>query len=211
MTKDADSDLQTWISFIMQRSKKLKFLGKEVPDEELVVLFLKGLHPVFRPLQIHFAVPGQLPKTLADLIVITRKFASDPIVALELSKLKSSGSSQNMFPAVTTPQPNKKPVCIQFSRNGTCRFGARCKFVHTTTPAARAPEAPQPPRTDARPLKCDFCQNRGHTIDVCRASNAAATPKTTSVLLSEILLRLNPKSIRLLTRSKLMAMKWRSC
>ena len=43
MVKDCGSDLQTWISFVTERTRKL---NKPVLDEEQVAIFLKGLHPV---------------------------------------------------------------------------------------------------------------------------------------------------------------------
>lgn len=154
---DCCSDLQTWISFIVERSNKLAFLKKEVPQDELVAIFLKGLHPVFQQLQVYFSCPGQLPETLDKAIAITRRHAASPAVAAELAKLKSSGTSHNMFP-LTQQQPQKsKTICRQFARNGTCSFGARCKFTHTATPA----------EPGARP-KCNYCSKLGHTADVCR-------------------------------------------
>ena len=41
MQKDCGSDLQCWINFILERAGKLIFLKKEVPQEELVSIFLK--------------------------------------------------------------------------------------------------------------------------------------------------------------------------
>jgi hypothetical protein len=111
MQKDCCSDLQTWISFIVERSNKLAFLKKEVPQDELVAIFLKGLHPVFQQLQVYFSCPGQLSETLDKAIAITRRHAASPVVAAELAKLKSSGTSHNMFP-LTQQQPQKsKTIC----------------------------------------------------------------------------------------------------
>ena len=62
MVKDCNSDLQTYIAYLVQRQKKLSFHKKPVDDEELISIFLKGLHPIFAPLQVHFAIPGLLPK-----------------------------------------------------------------------------------------------------------------------------------------------------
>jgi hypothetical protein len=79
MQKDCNSDLQLWINFIVERARKLTFLKKTVPEEELVGIFLKGLHPiVFQQLQVYFAIPGQLPATLEKATAITRKFAANP-------------------------------------------------------------------------------------------------------------------------------------
>ena len=68
-------------------------------EAELTSIFLKGLHPDFQPLQVHFAIPGTLPNKFEAVIEIVRKYAATPVVALELAKLKSSGLSQHMFPA----------------------------------------------------------------------------------------------------------------
>ena len=45
MQKDCNSDLQTYIAYLLQRSKKLAFHHKPVEDAELISIFLKGLHP----------------------------------------------------------------------------------------------------------------------------------------------------------------------
>jgi hypothetical protein len=174
MQKDANNDLQTWISFMKERSNKLTFLKKPVDEAELVSIYLKGLHSTFQQLQVYFAIPGQLPTTLDEAITITRKFATNPAVAAELAKLKSSGTSQAMFPltAQVPRAPKSKPLCKQFARNGTCTYGSNCRFLHTTTPGPRP--------------TCAFCQNLGHTIEVCRkrlaqqqnASAPAQTPAT---------------------------------
>ena len=58
MQKDCNSDLQTFIAYLLQRQKKLAVLGKPVDDEELISVFLKGLHPIFQPLQVHFVKVG---------------------------------------------------------------------------------------------------------------------------------------------------------
>ena len=52
------NDLQLWISYLAERTEKLGFLGHKVPEEELVAIFLKGLHPVFQQLQVYFSIPG---------------------------------------------------------------------------------------------------------------------------------------------------------
>jgi len=101
MQKDCNSDLQTFIAYLLQRQKKLAVLGKPVDDEELISVFLKGLHPIFQPLQVHFAIPGTLPHVFEAVVEIVRKFSATPAVASDLAKLKSSGVSQHMFPAAT--------------------------------------------------------------------------------------------------------------
>ena len=98
MIKDGESDLQAWISYLTQRAKRLEYLGKKVGEEELIAIFLKGLHPIFQPLQVHFAIPGACSDKWDKVVAIVRKFAATPVVAVELAKLKSS-SSHTLFPA----------------------------------------------------------------------------------------------------------------
>jgi hypothetical protein len=86
MLKDCGSDLQVWISFMMERTKKLEFLEKPVEEEEQVAIFLKGLHPTpFQQLQVYFAIPGNLPETFDAAVSIVRKFAATPVIAAELA------------------------------------------------------------------------------------------------------------------------------
>jgi hypothetical protein len=134
MQKDCNSDLQTYIAYILQREKKLAFHKKPVEDSELIGIFLKGLHPVFQPLQVHFAIPNTLPNKFEAVVEIVRKYSATPVVAAELAKLKSNGLSQHMFPAAAQPRSDSKPLCRQFASKGSCRFGASCKFLHTSTP-----------------------------------------------------------------------------
>ena len=114
------NDLQTYISFIMLRKDKLLFLGVEVPDDELVHVFLKGLHSVFQPLQVHFAVPGTIPNSFEKTIDIVRKYAASPTVHSELSKLKSAGLSQNMFAAIA-----KDKLFCKMSEHAVMEIDAR--------------------------------------------------------------------------------------
>jgi len=133
MQKDGNADLQTYIAYLMQRQKKLAAHGKPVEDEEMISIFLKGLHPVYQPLQVHFAIPGTLPKRFDQVVDIVRRYSATPAAAVELAKLKSGGVSQNMF-NMTPQQTAKKPLCRMFASKGACRFGTNCKFLHTTTP-----------------------------------------------------------------------------
>ena len=167
MQKDCSNDLQLWINYIVERADKLIFLKKPVDAPELVTIFLKGLHPVFNQLQVYFAIPGQLPKTFDGAVSITRKFASNPTVAAELAKLRSSGLSQNMFLAQGVHTPSTQ-LCKLFASSGTCRYGARCKFVHTATPAASHQSSTlQNNQVSSSRLKCNFCSRMGHTEDMC--------------------------------------------
>jgi hypothetical protein len=68
----------------MQRQKKLAAHGKPVEDEEMFSIFLKGLHPVYQPLQVHFAIPGTLPKRFDQVVDIVRRYSATPAAAVEL-------------------------------------------------------------------------------------------------------------------------------
>jgi hypothetical protein len=120
MAKDAGSELQAWISYIMERADKLEFLKKPVEESELIAIFLKGLVPTFNQLQVAFAIPGSSPKKFADAIATTRKFAANPTVAADLAKLKSRGQSQSMFLTTTTvpqaPRTKSQILCRAFCR-----------------------------------------------------------------------------------------------
>ena len=76
MQKDGNADLQTYIAYLMQRQKKLAAHGKPVEDEEMISIFLKGLHPVYQPLQVHFAIPGTLPKRFDQVVDIVRRYSA---------------------------------------------------------------------------------------------------------------------------------------
>ena len=132
MQRDCNNDLQTFIAYIVQRRDKLRFLKADVPDSELVFVFLKGLPSIFQPLQVHYAIPGNDVKDFDSLLVTVRKFAGTPIVASELAKLKSAGISQNVFTATSRATPNNKDkaYCFRFSKTGSCSFGDKCKFYH---------------------------------------------------------------------------------
>jgi hypothetical protein len=168
MQKDAGSDLQAWVNYIEERASKLAFLGKPVDEEDMIAIFLKGLHPVFQQLQVYFAIPDQMPKKFDKAVAVVRRFATTPVVAVELAKLKSAGTSQSMFP-LTAQAPKQKALCRQFARNGTCMYGARCRFAHTATPA-QTPAQTQVSSTQPvpRPLICSFCNKLNHTAEVCR-------------------------------------------
>jgi hypothetical protein len=78
MVRDCGNDLQTYISFIISRRNKLQFLNSEVPQNELIHIFIKGLSPIFQPLQVHFAIPGTLPDEFEKVVAIVRKFSAAP-------------------------------------------------------------------------------------------------------------------------------------
>ena len=56
------NDLQSYIASIIQIYDKHSFLKMDVPQAELIHLFLRGLHPIFLPLQLYVVLPGNLPQ-----------------------------------------------------------------------------------------------------------------------------------------------------
>ena len=166
-----NSDLQSYISFIIQRKEKLSFLEVEIPEEELVHVFLKGLLPLFQPVLLHYAI-NAVPDTLDKAIEVIRKYASNPTVHAELLKCKSAGMSQNIFAAVSTSSRDKA-YCKKFAVNGSCSYGDRCKFVHAANSMPSANES----KREVNFVTCAYCKKKGHTELVCRkrlASNANA-------------------------------------
>ena len=171
MAKDAGNDLQLWISYLVERRDKLHFLKKPIEESELVAIFLKGLPAVFQQLKVFFAIPGQLPRTFDIAITTTRKFASDPAVEHELSKLKSSGISQTMFPMQAAPNNTpsttfKNIRCNLFARTGSCRFGTKCRFTHTPTPANVNHSGTNFNNSTSSKM-CTFCSRPGHVEETC--------------------------------------------
>ena len=189
MQRDCNNDLQTFIAFIIQKRDKLLFLKTEVPDEELIHIFLKGLPSVFQPLQVHFAIPGNDIASFDALVATTRKFACTPIVAAEMAKLKSAGLSQNVFTTISRASshaaPRDKQFCFRFSKTGHCSFGDKCKFYH----AGGGPPAASPSNghiSDTKPRhynasECSYCHNKGHSIDECRKRAARNHRNSTSL------------------------------
>ena len=119
---------------------------------------------------MQFAIPGICPKTFAEVLEVVRKFASSPVMAAELAKLKSNGTSQHMFPMT---ENTSKPICRQFSSRGTCRFGATCKFTHTDTPGnGGSSNGGSNANSQKSNIKCAFCYNKGHTDADCRKRQA---------------------------------------
>lgn len=166
MQREGENDLQTYIAYLSHRQKKLIAHEKGIEEDEMVSIFLKGLHPIYQALQIHFATPGNMPKKYDAAVEIVRRFSAAPAIAVELAKLKTSATSQSMFPMAVQHQPIKRPLCRLFSSKGSCRFGANCKFMHTSTPNQQA--QPEPRLGDGVRLRCAFCYNRGHVAADCR-------------------------------------------
>ena len=54
---------------------------------------------------------------------------------------------------------------MKFTRTGSCSFGDRCKYLHGGNTDQKQSPLDKVTRTSA---KCTFCNNKGHTIDVCR-------------------------------------------
>src|SRR5689334_18128648 len=79
----------TVATIIISKKEKLNFLQSAVPEAELIHLFIKGLSPVFQPIQVHFAIPGTLPGNFMDVVAVVRRFSTNPVVAAELCKYKN--------------------------------------------------------------------------------------------------------------------------
>lgn len=170
MSKDCNNDLQTYVSYIIQRRDKLSFLKIKIPDDEVAHIFLKGLPAVFQPLQVHYAIPGNSITSFDSLVDTTRKFASSPVVAAELAKLKSAGISQNVFNTTSyaiNPNNKEKQYCFRFAKHGSCSSGDKCKFLHSSRPGDKPNVSSEttPARLNAQ---CRYCHYKGHTVEECR-------------------------------------------
>jgi hypothetical protein len=171
MVKDAESDLQLYVSYIQQKQRRLHLYDKALPDEEIIQIFLKGLHPIFNPLQVHFAIPGTCPTTFNAVVETVRKFSCHPVLAPQLAKLKAAGISQHMFQAASTlcqppagnSGPPSKPICRQFARGYPCKFGDTCRFAHTTTPKRNDKQV-----KSKQEYPCAYCLIKGHNAADCR-------------------------------------------
>ncbi len=171
------SDLQSFIAFIQVRQRKLSFLKKSVAEEELVNIFINGLHPVLHHLKIHLRITN--PRKWDDAVHIVRAHCATPEVHADLQKLKTAGLSQHMFPLATqqqqhapatsaTPSTSQRQPCRNFAR-GKCNSGTSCRFSHTSLPNASSHQGG---------LRCAFCFNKGHVALECRKrlSQLAAIP-----------------------------------
>jgi hypothetical protein len=163
MQKEGNNDLQTYIAYLVMRKNKLEAHGKKVDDGEMVAIFLRGLHPLYQPLQLHFAIPGQMPNTFDKAVHIVRRYSATPAVVSELAKLKTPSISQHMFTVTTDATPAEKPLCWQYANKGSCKFGTSCRFTHTASPE---PELSKP--SERPKIRCAFCFNNGHTAKDCR-------------------------------------------
>lgn len=163
------SDLQSYISFIKQRYDKLSFLKAKIEEADVVNIFLKGLIPIFNPVLVHYAI-NPLPADLDAAILIVRNYAANPTVFAELTKAKSAGLSQNLFPAVTANKDRQ--LCKSFATKGNCSYGENCKFLHTAPPLGISNRNPR--RRDV----CSNCRGRGHTDSNCKKprANSLAAP-----------------------------------
>lgn len=164
MVKNCDSDLQSYISYITSRKEKLAFLKTPVPEEELILIFLKGLSPVFNPIQVHFAIPGTLPKKFDEVVAVVRKFSTNPTVAAELAKDKTAAAATVLVASVSLAQkPANKPYCNNYTKNGRCHFGSRCKFSHGISTST--PQQTRTRETAARTVPtCYYCRKGTHTV-----------------------------------------------
>jgi hypothetical protein len=173
MVRDCKNDLQTFISFLLSKRDKLAFLKSPVPDAELIHIFLKGLSPVFAPIQVHLAIPGTLPKDFESVVAIVRRFSSNPTVAAELAKSKGASASVLLSNSMTNGSmaqrdPGKVIYCRLFASTGTCRFGEKCKFSHGMSAANNAQQPSGNRQRDFSGVTCFYCKKKGHTQTVCK-------------------------------------------
>ena len=121
-------DLQSYISYIISRKDKLAFLRSEVPEAELIHIFLKGLTPVFSPIQVHFAIPGTMPDTFDKVVAIVRKFSTNPLVADQIARAKPTANVfiSNTSRYVSRETGRERVLCKLF----TCSYGDKCRFSH---------------------------------------------------------------------------------
>ena len=170
-------DLASYIAYMQTRQRKLTFLKKPIPEDELVSIFINGLHPVLTPLKIHLRIVDA--KRWDEVIQLVRMHCAGPEVAAELLKLKSAGLSQHMFPVTTQPQTQPQPqppqaqgrpqACRNFAR-GRCTFGASCKWSHAPIPNQTPNSGPQ------TWVRCAFCFSKGHVAQDCRKRLAQLNP-----------------------------------
>ena len=177
------SDLQSFIAYILTRQRKLVFLKKAMPEEELVGILINGLHPVMQQPKIHLRITT--PKKWDEAVQIIRTHCASPEMVVELNKLKAAGLSQHMFPLAHPPQqmaptPHRQQPCRNFAR-GRCNSGTSCRFSHTSLPSATlsssssSTPAPSEPRQHNHNVRC---YNKGHVALDCRKrlSQLAAVP-----------------------------------
>ena len=172
------NDLQSFIAYIQLRQRKLTFLKKGLAEEDLIAIFINGLHPVLHAIKIHLRIAT--PEKWEGAVAVVRAHCASPEVSADLQKLKSAGLSQHMFPlqhhhlqqqralapssSASSPSQSansssRLQPCRNFAR-GRCTSGTNCRFSHTALPAA----ATQQTATG----RCAFCFNRGHVALECR-------------------------------------------
>ena len=179
------SDLQAYISYIQQRQRKLTFLKRPVPDDELVNIFVNGLHPILQPLKIHLRIVDVNKMKWDEAVAVVRTHCAGPEVAAELTKLKSAGLSQHMFSMtnqvapVTTQTSSRPQPCRNFAR-GRCTSGANCRFSHTAMPTSQSNPTRQSNNNNnnnnsnnTSGVRCAFCFNKGHVALECRKPTVA--------------------------------------
>ena len=161
-----DNDLQTYIANVCSNRDKLIFLKSPVAEADLVLIFIRGLHSVFSQLQLYFSIPGSTPDTLNKTITIVRNYCASPAMLAELQKLKTAGLSQNLFPMVTNTR--SKATCYNFSRTGSCNYGSKCNFSHTSTPEGQNSK-------QSNSTGCTWCTIKGHIEAQCNKKKAGVT------------------------------------
>lgn len=167
MARDCQNDLQTYISYIISRKDKLAFLKSEVPESEIIHIFLKGLSPVFHPIQVHFAIPGTMPKDFKQVVAIVRRFSNNPLVAADLAKAKTASHVTLIAHSSNHTNLARESICRLFAQNGVCRFGSNCKFSHGSL-TSNVSSSPTQQAKSKGPTTCFYCKKKGHVSAVCR-------------------------------------------
>ena len=79
------NDLQMFISTIIQKRDKLTFLEIEVPQSDLVHMFVQSLHTVFATIQMYCAVSGNIPNSFHRAVEMARRYAAAPTLYTQLN------------------------------------------------------------------------------------------------------------------------------
>ncbi|XP_071683065.1 uncharacterized protein [Lolium perenne] len=124
-------------------SDELNALGTTITDKRLVQNTLRGLGPRLAYMRTLLLKQRPLPPFL-DVR------SSLLLEELTLQQQSESSSTPSAFvargaptpppprgPAENTGPPRRPEVCRNFQHFGTCRFGARCRYVHSASPQQR--------------------------------------------------------------------------
>ncbi|GJV24042.1 ribonuclease H-like domain-containing protein [Tanacetum coccineum] len=115
---------------------RIKNLGGDVSDKNLVIYMINGLDARFATLVEIIRNRDELPsfETARSMLLLKESTFSDPMDTS--TPYESSSSSPTILMASSESKGNTKgkptnipQLCNHFSR-GSCKFGDRCKFIH---------------------------------------------------------------------------------